>query len=84
MKVGNNGGKLYIHNWKTLYPNGNNPWQNYTTDFVIKCQKIYSGLQSHIENTTIHMTPQFIERVEKIEQVSKENEEINTITKEAL
>lgn len=83
MKVGENGGKLYIHNWKTLYPNDKG-WQNYTTDFAIKCQKIYSGLQSHIENTTIHMTPQFIERVEKIEQISKESEEINSITKESL
>lgn len=83
MKVGQNGGKLHVNGWQTLYPN-NLGWKDFTTDFNIRCEKVYSGLQDHVRNDQIHLTPDFIERFNEVEQITKQNNFVSNISKQLL
>lgn len=72
MRVSANSQKIQLPGFKTIYPGGS--IQSYTTEFTAVFGVVVTGLQSHSEDTTLHLSP---EKDQKIASIDLLQETIN-------
>lgn len=72
MRVSANSAKIQLPGFKTIYPGGS--VQPYTTEFTAVFDVVVTGLQSHSEDTTLHLSP---EKDQKIASIDRLDETLN-------